>query len=98
MTETMITQAADNIFLDLGFSDQEAENLLIRAKLMLALQTHIRQQNRTIAQAADHLNQSNDQITALTQGKIGQFSVDTLITLLNQIGMTVHVEVLPKVA
>ena len=98
MTETMVTQAADNIFLDLGFSDQEAENLLIRAKLMLALQTHIRQQTWTIAQAADHLNQSNDQITALTQGKIGQFSVDTLITLLNHIGMTVHVEVLPKVA
>ncbi len=98
MTETMITQAVDNIFLDLGFSNQEAENLLIRAKLMLALQTHIRQQNWTIAQAADHLNQSTDQITALTQGKIGQFSVDTLITLLNQVGMSVHVEVLPKAA
>ncbi|MBM0742320.1 XRE family transcriptional regulator [Phormidium sp. CLA17] len=98
MTETMIIQAADNIFLDLGFSDQEAENLLIRAKLMLALQTHIRQQNWTIAQAADHLNQSSDEITALTQGKIGRFSVDTLITFLNQVGMTVHVEVLPKAA
>ena len=98
MTETMITQAADNIFLDLGFSAQESESLLIRAKLMLALQTHIRQQNWTIAQAADDLNQSDDQITALTQGKIGQFSVDMLITLLNQVGMTVRVEVLPKVA
>jgi predicted XRE-type DNA-binding protein len=49
MTETMITQAADNIFLDLGFPAQEADNLLIRAKLMLALQTHIRQQSWTIA-------------------------------------------------
>lgn len=98
MTNPMITQAADNIFLDLGFSTQEADNLLIRAKLMLALQTYIRQQNWSIAAAASHLNQSHEQIMALTQGKIGQFSVDTLITLLNQAGMTVQVEVLPKVA
>lgn len=72
--------------------------MLIRAKLMLALQTHIRQQNWTIEQAANHLNQSGDQIIALTQGKIGQFSVDTLIMLLNQAGMTVQVEVLPRTA
>ncbi|HEY9909129.1 MAG TPA: XRE family transcriptional regulator [Thermosynechococcaceae cyanobacterium] len=98
MTETTITQAADNIFLDLGFSAPEADNLLIRAKLMLALQTHIRQQNWTPSQAAHQLNQSSDQITALVQGKIGQFSVDTLIALLNQVGMSVQVEVLPKSA
>jgi predicted XRE-type DNA-binding protein len=98
MTETTLTQATDNIFLDLGFSPQEADNLLIRSKLMLALQTHIRQHNWTTSQAAQQLNQPNDQITALMQGKIGQFSVDTLIVLLNQIGMSVQVEVLPKSA
>jgi hypothetical protein len=31
MNENTITQAADNIFLDLGFSAQEADNLLIRS-------------------------------------------------------------------
>jgi predicted XRE-type DNA-binding protein len=65
---------------------------------MFALQTHIRQQNWTTTQAAHQLNQSNDQITALMQGKIGQFSVDTLIALLNQVGMSVQVEVLPRSA
>jgi predicted XRE-type DNA-binding protein len=98
MTKATMTQAADNIFLDLGFSAPEADNLLIRAKLMFALQTHIRQQNWTPTQAAHQLNQSNDQITALMQGKIGQFSVDTLIALLNQVGMSVQVEVLPRSA
>ncbi|WP_445306549.1 hypothetical protein [Microcoleus vaginatus] len=37
MSENTITQAADNIFLDLGFSAKEADKLLIRAQLMLAL-------------------------------------------------------------
>ncbi|MEP6487644.1 helix-turn-helix domain-containing protein [Microcoleus vaginatus GB2-A3] len=46
-------------------------------------------------QTAQHLKQSSDEIKALTQGKIGQFSVDTLIIMLNQVGMTVKVEICP---
>ena len=42
MSENTITQAADNIFLDLGFSAEEADNLLIRSQLMLALQNQIK--------------------------------------------------------
>ncbi|MDQ2096614.1 MAG: XRE family transcriptional regulator [Tychonema bourrellyi B0820] len=98
MTENTITQANDNIFLDLGFSAQEADNLLIRSQLMLALQNQIKHHGWTIDQTAQHLKQSSDQIKALTQGKIGQFSVDTLIIMLNQVGMTVKVEICPKVA
>ncbi|GET36976.1 helix-turn-helix domain-containing protein [Microseira wollei] len=98
MSENTITQAADNIFLDLGFSAAEAENLLIRSQLMLALQNQIKHRGWTLEQTAQHLKQSNDQIKALTQGKIGQFSVDTLIAMLNQIGMTVKIEICPKVA
>ena len=98
MSENTITQAADNIFLDLGFSAQEADNLLIRSQLMLALQNEIKHHGWTIEQTSQHLGVSTDKIQALTQGKIGQFSVDILITMLNQIGMTVKVEICPKVA
>ena len=98
MSNNIITKAADNIFLDLGFSAQEADNLLIRSQLMLALQTQINHQGWTIEQTAEHLGQSIEQIKALTQGKIGEFSVDTLITMLNQAGMIVKVEIYPKVA
>ncbi len=98
MNENTITQAADNIFLDLGFSAQEADNLLIRSQLILALQNEIKHHGWTIEQTSQHLGQSTDKIKALTQGKIGQFSVDILITMLNQVGMTVKVEICPKVA
>ena len=95
MSENTITQAADNIFLDLGFSAQEADNLLIRSQLMLALLHQIKHHGWTIDQTAQHLKQSKEQIKALTQGKIGQFSVDTLIVMLNAVGMTVKVEICP---
>ena len=98
MSENTITQAADNIFLDLGFSAEEADNLLIRSQLMLALIAQIQERSWTIEQTAQHLQQSNDRIKALTQGKIGQFSVDILIAMLNKVGMTVKVEICPKVA
>jgi len=98
MNENTITQAADNIFIDLGFSAEEADNLLIRSQLILALQNQIKHHGWTIEQTAQNLRQSRDKIKALTQGKIGQFSVDILIVMLNQVGMTVKVEICPKVA
>jgi predicted XRE-type DNA-binding protein len=98
MSENTIIQAADNIFLDLGFSSEEADNLLIRSQLILALTHQIKERGWTLDQTAQHLQQSNDRIKALTQGKIGQFSVDSLIAMLNKVGMTVKVEICPKVA
>jgi len=98
MSENTIIQAADNIFLDLGFSAEEADNLLIRSQLILALTHQIKERGWTLDQTAQHLQQSNDRIKALTQGKIGQFSVDSLIAMLNKVGMTVKVEICPKVA
>jgi predicted XRE-type DNA-binding protein len=96
MSENTITQANDNIFLDLGFSAEEADNLLIRSQLMLVLQNQIKDRGWTIDQTAQHLKQSQEQITALIQGKIGQFSVDLLIVMLDRVGMTVKVEICPK--
>jgi len=98
MSENTIIQAADNIFLDLGFSSEEADNLLIRSQLILALTHQIKERGWTLDQTAQHLQQSNDRIKALTQGKIGQFSVDSLMAMLNKVGMTVKVEICPKVA
>ena len=98
MSENTIIQAADNIFLDLGFSAEEADNLLIRSQLILALTHQIKERGWTLDQTAQHLQQSNDRIKALTQGKIGQFSVDSLIAMLNKVGMTVKVEICSKVA
>lgn len=98
MTEPKITQASENIFVDLGFSPQEAENLRIRADLMLTLRDLIEAQHWTIDQSTQHLGASRDQVEALLQGDIDQFQVESLISMLTNAGMKVHVEVLPGVA
>ncbi|WP_449416808.1 hypothetical protein [Phormidium nigroviride] len=52
--------------------------------LTLSRQNQIKYHGWTIDQTAQHLGQSSDKIKPLTQGKIGQFSVDILITMLTK--------------
>jgi predicted XRE-type DNA-binding protein len=62
---------------------------------MLALQNQIKHHGWTIEHYNQHLRQSSDQINALTQAKIGQFSVDILIVTIDRAGMTLKVEICP---
>ncbi|MBE9012576.1 XRE family transcriptional regulator [Pseudanabaenaceae cyanobacterium LEGE 13415] len=98
MSEQQITQASENIFADLGFSPQEAENLRIRADLMITLRNLIETQHWTTNQAAQEFGTSRDQVEALIQGEIEQFQIESLVSMLTNAGMKVRVEVLPSVA
>jgi predicted XRE-type DNA-binding protein len=98
MIETSMTLASSNIFDDLGFSPQEAENLRLRSELMHQITTLIETQNLTIEQAAQHLAETSETITALQNGKIGEFPIERLIAMLNRAGMSVRIEVFPTAA
>jgi predicted XRE-type DNA-binding protein len=96
--ENSMTLASSNIFDDLGFSPQEAENLRLRSELMQKITTIIETQNLTIDQAAQRLAESSETIVALQNGKIGEFPIERLIAMLNRAGMTVRIEVFPTAA
>ena len=98
MTDNLVTIGAPNVFADLGFPPQEAEELRIRADLMLNLRTLIQTSSWSLDQAAQSLGESSETIQALLQGKISQFRIDQLIIMLTRAGMTVRIEVLPNVA
>ena len=98
MTNSILTPASANIFEDLGFPPQDAECLIIRADLMLQIRRRIQTQQWTIEQAATQCRTSPDRIQALIQGKIGEFTIEQLITLLSRSGMKVRLEVVPDVA
>jgi predicted XRE-type DNA-binding protein len=98
MVKSTIMPGSANIFEDLGFPPQEAEHLLIRADLMLQLRWLIQTHSWTLDQASTQLSESIDRIEALLNGKIGEFTIEQLIILLNRAGMKVRLEVLPNVA
>ena len=80
-----------NVFADLGFSAAEAENLKVRADLMSRLSKVIEDRGLTQAHAARLFGVSQPRVSDLTRGKIGRFSVDTLIEMLGHAGIEVSV-------
>jgi predicted XRE-type DNA-binding protein len=72
-------RSTGNVFKDLGFSDDEAENLKIRADLMIELTKLIEAQELTQTAAAELLGVTQPRVSDLMRGKIDRFSVDTLM-------------------
>ena len=86
-----ITKSSGNVFADLGFEQAEAENLLVRSKLMAAIKTYIESEGITQEEAAKRFDVAQPRISEIYQGKIDLFSVDKLINMLARVGQ--HVEV-----
>jgi predicted XRE-type DNA-binding protein len=87
-----ITESSGNIFSDLGFENEEATLLRLRADLMASLRVAIEARNWTQAQAARNLGISQPRVSDLTRGKWDKFSLDMLISLAVRIGLHPHIE------
>jgi predicted XRE-type DNA-binding protein len=88
-----MTQSTTNVFEELGFLPEEAENLRIRSDLMISLRKLIRSNQWTLETAAENLRTSIDSVESLMAGDIDQFQVEQLITMLTHGGMKVQVEI-----
>src|SRR5258708_6067657 len=86
-----VTLAAGNIFSDLAFPPEEAENLKMRARLMVELRTTIA--GMTQAGAATLLGVSQPRVSHLTRGKVGLFTIDTLVNMLAHAGACMRISI-----
>lgn len=91
-----VTPAGGNIFLDLGFPPDEAENLRVRARLMMAIGGIIRRRGLKQKQAAELFGVSQPRISDLKRGKINEFSIDSLVNMLGHAGLRVDVTISPS--
>ena len=88
-----IRRSSGNVFRDLGFSQQEAENLKIRTALMIRLSQLIEARRLTQAEAASLFKVTQPRVSDLVRGKIDRFSIDTLVAMLGHAGVPVQVVV-----
>lgn len=93
---TRVTVSSGNVFEDLGFSLEEAENLKVRAVLMVSLRQIIDDAGITQAQAAEAFGVTQPRVSDLVRGKIELFSIDTLVNMLAAAGHHVAVSVEPR--
>lgn len=87
-----ITESCGNVFLDLGFSAEEAAILTMRSQLMGELRIKIRDEEWTQAEAAQELGISQSRVSDLIRGKFEKFSLDMLITLATRAGKKVELK------
>jgi predicted XRE-type DNA-binding protein len=96
--DAFITPSSGNVFEDVGFPPEEARSLLLRGDLMMQIEQVIKKRRLTQARAAKLFRVSQPRISDLMRGKLEQFSIDTLITMLGRAGLKVEISVTPRAA
>jgi predicted XRE-type DNA-binding protein len=82
-----------NVFADLGFGPEQAANLLIRTDLMIEIENLIEQRGLRQKDAACLFGVSQPRISDLVRGKIDTFTIDSLVTMLANAGVSVDLNV-----
>jgi len=88
-----IKRSTGNVFREIGFPPEEAANLKVRAMLMVEIEKYLRVKGLTQKAAAKLFGVTQPRISDLIRGKIGLFSVDTLIAMSSHAGLKVEVKV-----
>lgn len=91
-----ITPSSGNVFADLGFSPEEAENLKVRSYLMGSIGAFIEREGLTQVRAADLFGVTQPRVSDLVRGKIELFSIDALVNMLAAAGHRIDISVQPK--
>jgi len=88
MNESVVNSSG-NVFIDLGYSPDEAAILQMRADLMADLRKWIKGKRLTQAKAAEILGVSQSRVSDLIRGKWERFSLEMLISLATKAGIRV---------
>lgn len=82
----VMEKSSGNIFVDLGFPEEQAVNMLARAELMGIIRQIIRDNSWTQAEAAVLLKVQQPRIAEIMAMKTQHYSVDLLMKFLNRLG------------
>lgn len=95
MTETNDTtgEMFASVWDALEDSPAEAANMRLRSQLMIAVQEAVASWNMPQAETARRLDVTLPRLNDLLQGRIGNFSLDALMSLAARAGLSVRVRI-----
>ena len=85
-----IARGSGNVFADIGIGNEEAENLKLRAELMMCIEEHYKKSGMRQVEAAKSLGLTAPRFNALLKGRIGLFSLDALVNIATRAGLSVR--------
>jgi predicted XRE-type DNA-binding protein len=88
-SELIVIKGSDNIFRDLGFPEAEAQNLLLRADLVVHIRKAIEKLKRTQAEAAKRAGITQPRMNDLVKGRTHKFTLDALVNMAANLGYSV---------
>ena len=89
----MTSQRFSSVWDAIEDTPAEAENMKLRSALMDAIEDAIKAKGWTQAEAAKALGVTQPRVSALMRGKIGMFSLDSLINMLTALGLKVDIRI-----
>ena len=91
-----IERSSGNVFVDLGFTPEEAANLTLRSQLMLVVKDAIKERGWTQQQAAKELDIHQPRVSDLIKGRLSEFSLDALVCFVEKLGYEVQLKLKDK--
>ena len=84
-----VVVGSDNVFRDLGFPEGEAQNLLLRADLVVHIRKVIEKLGLTQAEAAKRASITQPRMNDLVKGRTEKFTLDAMVNVAAQLGYIV---------
>ena len=91
--DSKIEQGSGNIFSDLGFSDEEAKEELLKAQLGAEIFRILEHRKLTQTKAAGLLGVKQPEISRLKSGKFSYYSVERLMRFLKRLNCEVSIHI-----
>ncbi|MCP4475305.1 MAG: XRE family transcriptional regulator [Gammaproteobacteria bacterium] len=82
-------ESCGNVFRDMGFSEREADNLKLRAELMIEIEKYIKKNKLTQTEAAKRFKIDQPRLNKLLKGHIELFTIDKLVSLLSNVDIKI---------
>lgn len=89
----MSTKSYESVWDALEDTPQAAANMRLRAQLLIAIEREVRTWGETQSAAAQRLGITQPRLNDLLRGKITKFSLDSLVEIATEAGLTVEIEI-----
>ena len=91
-----IEESSGNVFLDIGFSEEEAEYLQLRVDLAFAIHHLLEEQELPPAKAAERFRLDPSDLSRLKKMDFTDFTVERLLIILKKLNRNVEIHITPS--
>jgi predicted XRE-type DNA-binding protein len=91
--DSITVKSCGNVFEDLGFEKEEAENLRIRSLLMLEIEHYLKEKNFAFDEISERFHLRPSEAKNLLNGEIDSFTIDMLVNILIHMGLRVNITI-----